>query len=108
PVMLKHGHLSSPRSFAPLVFVSTVVALAPATAFSKGARRLLTLELSAYTALALASAGISIRARRESWSLLPRVVSAFPAFHSGCGLGMLRGWARAAAGSSTLPERRSR
>jgi succinoglycan biosynthesis protein ExoA len=108
PVMLKHGQLSSPRSFAPLVFVSTLVALAPAAAFSRPGRRVLAVELGAYAALAFASAGISIRGRRESWSLLPRVVSVFPAFHSGYGIGMLRGWARAAALTSTLRQRRPR
>jgi len=108
PVMLKHGQVSSPRSFAPLVFVSTLAALAPAAAFSRAARRVLAVELGAYAALAFASAGISIRRRRESWSLLPRVVSVFPAFHAGYGIGMLRGWARAAAVTSTLRGRRSR
>jgi succinoglycan biosynthesis protein ExoA len=107
PVMLKHGQLSSPRSFAPLVFVTTLIALAPAAVFSRAGRRLLAVELGAYLGLAFASAGISIRGRRESWSLLPRVVSVFPAFHSGYGIGMLRGWARAAAATSTLRERRS-
>jgi glycosyltransferase involved in cell wall biosynthesis len=108
PVMLKHGQLASPRSFAPLLFVSTLVALAPATPFSRTARRVLAVELGAYAALAFASAGISIRERRESWSLLPSVVAVFPAFHSGYGIGMLRGWARAVAEASTLRERRPR
>jgi succinoglycan biosynthesis protein ExoA len=108
PVMLKHGQLSSPRSFAPLVFMSTLVALAPAAAFSRAGRRVLAVEVGAYAALAFASAGISIRGRRESWSLLPRVVSVFPAFHSGYGIGMLKGWARAAAVTSTLRGRRPR
>src|SRR5262249_740484 len=108
PVMLKHRQLSSPRSFAPIVFVSTLVALAPAAVSSRAGRRVLAVELGAYAALALASAGISIRGRRESWSLLPRVVSVFPAFHSGYGSGMLRGWARAAAMSSTPRGRRLR
>jgi len=108
PVMLKHRQLSSPRSFAPIVFVSTLVALAPAAVSSRAGRRVLAVELGAYAALALASAGISIRGRRESWSLLPRVVSVFPAFHSGYGIGMLRGWARAAAMSSTPRGRRLR
>jgi succinoglycan biosynthesis protein ExoA len=108
PVMLKHGQLSSPRSFAPLVFVSSLVALAPVAVFSRAARRTLALELGAYAALAFASAGISIQGRRESWSLLPRVVTVFPAFHTGYGIGMLRGWARAAALTSILRQRRPR
>ena len=108
PVMLKHGQLSSPRSFAPLVFVSTLIALAPVAVFSRAGRRTLALELGAYAALAFASAGISIRGRRESWSLLPRVVTVFPAFHTGYGIGMLRGWARAAALTPTLRHRRPR
>jgi glycosyltransferase involved in cell wall biosynthesis len=108
PVMLKHGQLSSPRSFAPLVFVSTLVVLAPTAVLSRAGRRVLAVELGAYAALAFASAGISIRGRRESWSLLPRVVTAFPAFHTGYGIGMLRGWARAAALTSILRQRRPR
>jgi succinoglycan biosynthesis protein ExoA len=102
PVMLKHRQLSSPRSFAPLIFVSTLVGLAPAAMLSHVARRVLATELGAYAALAVASAGISIVGRRESWSLLPRVVIVFPAFHTGYGIGMLRGWARAAALTATL------
>jgi hypothetical protein len=47
--------------------------------------------------LADASAGISIHGRCEFWSLLPRVTIVFPVFHSGYGIGMLRGWIRAAA-----------
>lgn len=108
PVMLKHGQLSSPRSFAPLVFVATLVALTPAAVLSRAGRRALAIELGAYAAMAFASAGISIRGRRESWSLLPRVVTVFPAFHAGYGIGMLRGWARAAALTSTLRRRRLR
>jgi hypothetical protein len=106
--MLKHGQLSSPRSFAPLVFVATLVALTPAAVLSRAGRRALAIELGAYAAMAFASAGISIRGRRESWSLLPRVVTVFPAFHAGYGIGMLRGWGRAAALTSTLRQRRLR
>ena len=102
PVMLKHGQLSSPRSFAPLIFVSTLVALAPAAIFSRVGRRVLAVELGAYGSMAVASAGTSICGRRESWSLLPRVITVFPAFHLGYGIGMLRGWARAAALTATL------
>ena len=108
PVMRKHRQLVSPRSLAPLVFVSTLVALAPTAVFSRAGRRVLAIELCAYAALAFASAGISIRGRRESWSLLPRVASVFPAFHAGYGIGMLRGWTRAAAVTPKLRERRSR
>jgi GT2 family glycosyltransferase len=102
PVMLKHGQLSSPRSFAPLIFVSSLVALAPAAMLSRVGRRALAVELGAYGAIAVTSTGISIHRRRESWSLLPRVITVFPAFHLGYGIGMLRGFARAAALTATL------
>ena len=102
PVMLKHGQLSSPRSFAPLIFVSSLVAVAPAAMLSRVGRRVLAVELGAYVAIAIASAGTSIHRRGESWSLLPRVITVFPAFHSGYGIGMLRGFARAAALTATL------
>jgi succinoglycan biosynthesis protein ExoA len=95
PVLLKHRQLSSPRSFVPVIFVSSLVALAPAAMVSRVGRRMLAVELSAYAAMAVASAAISIRRRRESWSLLPRVIAVFPAFHSGYGVGMLLGFTRA-------------
>jgi succinoglycan biosynthesis protein ExoA len=57
-VMLKQRQQSSPRSFAPLIFVSILVALAPAAVL---------------------------------------VTIVFPVFHSGYGIGMLRGRIRAAA-----------
>jgi glycosyltransferase involved in cell wall biosynthesis len=47
------------------------------------------------------AAAASIRARRESGSLMPRV-TVFPAFHLGYGIGMLRGWANAAGRTTTL------
>jgi succinoglycan biosynthesis protein ExoA len=97
PVMLKQRQQSSPRSFAPLIFVSLLVAHAPAAVLSRVGRRVLGLELGACGALADASAGISIHGRCEFWSLLPRVTIVFPVFHSGYGIGMLRGWIRAAA-----------
>jgi succinoglycan biosynthesis protein ExoA len=97
PVMLKHQQLPSPRSLAPLIFVSSLAGLAPAAAFSSGGRRLLATQVGAYAVMAVLFAGVSIRGRRESWTLLPRVAAVFPVFHVGYGLGMLRGWARAAA-----------
>jgi hypothetical protein len=80
---------------------------------SRAGRRMLAIELGACGAMAVASAGISIRGRSESWSVLPRVITVFLAFNWGYGIGMprggmLRGWARAAALTATLRRQRSR
>lgn len=95
PVILKHRHRPNPRSLVPLTFVCFLGGLAPAAVVSRTARRFLGAQLGAYAVMCLFFAGRSIHNRRESWSLFPRVVTAFPAFHVGYGLGMLRGWARA-------------
>jgi succinoglycan biosynthesis protein ExoA len=94
PVMRKHRQLPSPRSLAPLVLVGSVILLAPFAPRVAVARRLLTFELGAYAAMALAFGTTSVRGRRESWRLLPAVMAVFPTFHAAYGLGMLRGWLR--------------
>ena len=94
PVMRKHRQLPSPRSLAPLVLVGSVILLAPLAPRVAVARRLLTLELGAYAALAVAFGTVSVKSRRESWRLLPAVMAVFPTFHAAYGLGMLRGWLR--------------
>jgi succinoglycan biosynthesis protein ExoA len=96
PVMLKHRQLPSPRSLGPLIFVSSLAVLAPAAVISSRSRQLLTAQVGGYAIMAAVFSGLSIRGRRESWALLPRVVVVFPAFHVGYGLGMLRGWIQAA------------
>jgi succinoglycan biosynthesis protein ExoA len=95
PVMLRHRRVLSARSLAPLAFVVSLLVLVPAAVFLPAARWLLGLELAAYVLGAVVFAVRSIKRRRESWTLLPRVVATFAAFHVGYGLGMLAGWARA-------------
>jgi succinoglycan biosynthesis protein ExoA len=94
-VMLKHRELPGPRSLTPAVFLLSVGILLPASGRFRLARSLLRVELALYVALALCSGVSSIRRRRESLGLLPRVVAVFPAFHVGYGWGMLRGFVRA-------------
>jgi succinoglycan biosynthesis protein ExoA len=96
PVMLKHRELPGPRSLIPPAFVLSLGILLPGSARFRLARALLAAELALYAALALASGATSIRRRRESIRLLPRVCAVFPAFHLGYGYGMLRGFVRAA------------
>jgi succinoglycan biosynthesis protein ExoA len=94
-VMSKHHELPGPRSLTPAAFLVSVGILLPASGRFRLARILLSAELALYFALALGSGMSSIRRRRESLGLLPRVVAVFPAFHVGYGWGMLRGFLRA-------------
>jgi GT2 family glycosyltransferase len=96
PVMLKHRRVLTVRSVAPLGFVLGTVALAFGIRRFPLARRLLALQWSLYGAAGVAFAARSVRARGESWGLLPRVLAAFPAFHLGHGSGQAVGWLRAA------------
>ena len=96
PVMLKHRRVLTARSLAPSLFVFSTAALALASLWSPIARVALAVEFGAYAAFAIAFAALSVRARREPWALVPRTAAVFPAFHLGYGLGMLRGWLRAA------------
>ncbi len=91
PVMAKHRRVLSARSLAPLALAGSLAALAPAALASRSARRALAVEVTVYGAVGLGFAGRSIRRRSESWTLLPRVLAAFPTFHLGYGLGMLVG-----------------
>jgi hypothetical protein len=96
PVMLKHRRVLTVRSVAPLAFVLATIALFAATARFPLARRLLVLQWSAYGAAGVAFAARSVSEHEESWSLLPRVLATFPAFHLGHGSGQAIGWLRAA------------
>src|SRR5215213_8356191 len=71
PVILKHRQAPSPRSLAPVAFVASLAALAPAAVVSTSARRLLSAQLAAYTALAIGFGVTSVRRRREPWKLVP-------------------------------------
>jgi succinoglycan biosynthesis protein ExoA len=95
PVMLKHKRVLTVRSVAPLAFVLGTAALGVGIARFPLARRLLALQWSLYGAAGLAFAVRSVRARGESWGLVPRVLAAFPAFHLGHGSGQAVGWLRA-------------
>jgi succinoglycan biosynthesis protein ExoA len=90
-VMRKHRKVLSARSLAPLAFVASLVALVAAGMVFEPARWLLAAELAAYAGAAVAFGLESVRRRRESWRLLPRVLVSFLTFHVAYGLGMLRG-----------------
>ncbi len=96
PVMLKHRAVLSLRSMAPLAFLTLIVLLAVAAPFSAAALALLATVLGIYLLGALVFALRGVRARGEPLSLTPRVMSVFPAFHFGYGVGMARGWLAAA------------
>jgi glycosyltransferase involved in cell wall biosynthesis len=93
-VMLKHRQVVSARSMVPVAFVASLAVLVPAAAAWPPARLLLAAELALYGGCALAFGAVTV-ARRREWTLLPRVVAVFPAFHCGHGAGMLAGWLRA-------------
>jgi len=93
-VMRKHRRVVSARSLAPVAFVASAAALGTLSPRVRAARRLLALELAAYSAGALVFGARGVRSHREPWTLLPRVVAVFPAFHVGHGLGMLVGLAK--------------
>jgi succinoglycan biosynthesis protein ExoA len=95
-VMRKHGRVVSARSLAPIVFVASLAVLGALSLFSATARVLLALEAGVYLLGALVFGALAIRARRESWSLLPGIIAAFLTFHVAYGLGMTVGWLRAA------------
>jgi succinoglycan biosynthesis protein ExoA len=95
PVMMKHRRVLTMRSLAPLAFVLATVLLFLAMARFPMARRLLLLQWSAYGAAGLAFAARSVNEHGESWSLIPRVLATFPAFHLGHGSGQAVGWLRA-------------
>jgi glycosyltransferase involved in cell wall biosynthesis len=92
PVMLKHRRALGGRSLVPIVFVTSLAALGILSIRSDFARRLLAGELVVYGVGALAFAAASIRKRGEDWALLPASAATFLAFHTGYGIGMLRGW----------------
>jgi glycosyltransferase involved in cell wall biosynthesis len=99
PVMLRHRSVLSMRSLVPLAFVGSAAVLAAAAPGSRRARRLFAVEIGLYGVSAVLFAAVSLRGRRERFTLLPRVAATFAAFHFGYGTGMLRGWARALRGS---------
>lgn len=101
-VMVKHRKVLSARSLAPLAFVVSVLALVAAGVFSEAARWILAAELAAYSGAALAFGTQSIRRRRESWRLLPRILVSFATFHVAYGLGMLQGSLRGLRASPGL------
>ena len=95
PVMMKHRRVLTARSLAPLAFVLASVLLFLAMARFPLARRLLVLQWSVYGAAGAAFAARSVSQHGEPWSLVPRVLATFPAFHLGHGSGQAVGWLRA-------------
>ena len=106
-VMRKHGQTPNPRALAPVVFVSSLLALGALASFEPRARRFLAAELGLYGAAALAFGAKCIRQRREDPHLFPRVISVFPAFHLGYGAGMLAGVVRVMAPGTPVPRSRA-
>jgi succinoglycan biosynthesis protein ExoA len=96
PLMLKHRHVFSARSVAPLALLGSVSVVAAAAPWVVAARMLLAAEVGVYTLLALAFAAETIHRRGESWRLFPQVAAVFPTFHVAYGVGMLHGWLRTA------------
>jgi hypothetical protein len=94
-VMRKHRRVLGARSMAGGGFVTSVAVLGPLATRVRPAGGLLKLELTGYALLAILSGVAAVRARREPWRLLPRVIAVFPAFHLGHGVGMVHGWMKA-------------
>jgi succinoglycan biosynthesis protein ExoA len=97
PAMLKHRRVYSVRSLAPVGFVTSLLALGAIAPWSRTARTLLTAEVAAYSASAVAFGAHGIRERGESQRLLPAVAAVYPTVHLAFGLGFLRGCLRAVA-----------
>jgi hypothetical protein len=51
-------------------------------------------EVGLYLLGALVFGVLAVRAKRERWRILPRVLAAFFTFHVAYGLGMAAGWLR--------------
>ena len=95
-VMRKHGRVVSARSLAPIAFLGSLVVLGLLAPFSRIALLLFAVEAGIYVLGALAFGVLAIRARRQSWSLLPGVIASFFTFHVAYGLGMTVGLLRVA------------
>ncbi len=96
-VMRKHRRVVSGRSLAPPALAFSLALLLPAALLSRRPRRVLALETLAYGAAAAFFGAAGVARRRESWRLLPRVITAFPVLHLGYGIGMWAGATRAFA-----------
>ena len=88
----RHGAVFGLRSLVPSLFVLSLPVLALLAIAWSPARFLLVGEVVLYACAAAVAAISSLRRRGEPLRLLPRVLVAFPAFHLGYGLGMLRGF----------------
>lgn len=97
-VMLKHRRPAGLRTVAPLLFLLLSVALLVASLRYPFARHLLAGKWLLYGTAGLAFAVESVGRRGEPWSLLPRVLAAFPTFHLGHGLGQAMAWLGLLAG----------
>lgn len=86
-VMRKHGQVISGRSLVPGIFVVSLAGLGLAAIESRSARRLLGAELALYALGAVSFGTNAVRRRRETATLLPRVIATFPIFHIAHGTG---------------------
>jgi succinoglycan biosynthesis protein ExoA len=102
-VMRKHGRVVSARSLVPIAFLVSLAVLGTLAIFSATALLVFAVEDGIYVLGALVFAVLAIRARRERWALLPRVVAAFVTFHVAYGLGMTVGWLRVALRREPAP-----
>jgi succinoglycan biosynthesis protein ExoA len=93
-VMRKHGSVVSLRSLAPIAFVVSLAVLTVLAPFSRLDLLLLEVEVAVYVLGALVFGVLAVRAKRERWRILPRVLAAFVTFHVAYGLGMTVGWLR--------------
>lgn len=91
PIMRRYRRVSSARSLAPVAFVTSLAGGVAAVAWSRAARRALAVECGVYVACAVGFGTRAVRARREAWPLLTRVMAIFPTFHVAYGAGMLVG-----------------
>jgi hypothetical protein len=103
PVMRKHRRVLGLRSLAPVVFVVWLVALLTTAPFWRPAAWALVLTATTYCGLAVGFGVASLRRRHESLVLLPRVVAGYFVFHTGYGVGMLRGFLPSGVNASKAP-----
>ena len=95
PVMIKHRRVLTMRSVAPLAFVLATVVLLRDHPASRSRAACWRCSGRSTALPAWSSRPAACSERGESWSLMPRVFAAFPAFHLGHGSGQAVGWLRA-------------
>ena len=94
PVMIKHRSIPTMRGVVPLAFVFTTLVLVAASPLCRSARYLLAIQWALYGSAAVVFAARTLHKHGEPWTLMPRVLGAFLAFHLGMGLGQVVGLMR--------------